>query len=267
MHGTRWPRASAWPEILGDDAARADYAHWLEQGQKSFDSELWNGEYYQMSRSIANGHQSTGIMLAGMDGPVVRPPVRPGLCLPPDKVRRHSLAAFAHCRQATRPGMPYVNPKDGIAYVNGAWPDGSGPKGEGQWSGPWTGTEYMYASALGYEGLTDQSIAVVSDVYDRYAKRLAPWDHIECGDHYYRPMGVWAVLLSLQGFRWDAARQSLGFTPRVHPHDHRSLFCTPQGWGDYYAQTSKGERQHRLALKSGTLTLRAGETLTLTWRA
>ena len=243
-------------EVLGDDAAQEDYARWLAQGQKSFDSELWNGEYYQMSRSIANGHQSTGIMLAGMVGQWFAHLCDLGYVFPPDKVRGHNLAAFQHCRQATRPGMPLVNPQDGIAYVNANWPDGSGPKGEGQWSAPWTGVEYMYASALGFEGLPDQSVTVVSDVHDRYAKRLAPWDHIECGDHYYRPLGVWAVLLSLQGFRWDAARQSLGFTPRVRPHDHRSLFCTSEGWGDYYAQTQGRRRQHRLALKSGTLMIR-----------
>ena len=243
-------------EILGDDAARADYAHWLEQGQKSFDSELWNGDYYQMSRSIANGHQSTGIMLAGMVGQWFAHLCDLGYVFPPDKVRGHNLAAFQHCRQATRLGMPLVNPQDGIAYVNAHWPDGSGPKGEGQWSAPWTGVEYAYSSALGFEGLPDQAVSVVSDVYDRYAKRLAPWNHIECGDHYYRPMSVWTVLLGLQGFRWDAPRQSLGFTPRVHPHDHRSLFCTSQAWGDYYAKTAAGERQHSLVLKSGTLNLR-----------
>lgn len=243
-------------EIVGDDAAQADYAHWLEQGQKSFDSELWNGDFYQMSRSIANGHQSTGIMLAGMVGQWFAHLCDLGYVFPPDKVRRHNLAALKYCRQATRPGMPLVNPMDGIAYVNAHWPDGSGPKGEGQWSAPWTGVEYAYASALGFEGLTDQAVTVVSDVYDRYAKRLAPWDHIECGDHYYRPLGVWAVLLSLQGFRWDAARQSLGFTARVQPHDHRSLFCTSEAWGDYYAQTQGAQRQHRLALKAGALTVR-----------
>lgn len=243
-------------EVLGDDAAQADYAHWLEQGQKSFDTELWNGDYYQMSRSIANGHQSTGIMLAGMMGQWFAHLCDLGDVLPPDKVRRHNLAAFEHCRQATRAGMPYVNPQDGIAYVNGVWPDGSGPKGEGQWSGPWTGTEYAYASALSYVGLPDQAMAVTSDVHDRYAKRLTPWNHIECGDHYYRPLSVWTVLLGLQGFRWDAPRQSLGFTPRTQPLDHRSLFCTPQGWGDYYAETASGRRQHRLELKSGALTVR-----------
>ncbi len=243
-------------QILGDDETAADYSHWLAQGQKSFDAQLWQGDYYQMSRNVANGHQSTGIMLVGMVGQWFAHLCDLGYVFPEEKVRKHNLAAFAHCRQATRPNMPYVNPQDGIAYVNGVWPDGTGPKGEGQWSGPWTGTEYMYASALGYEGLADQAVTVISDVYDRYAKRLAPWDHIECGDHYYRPLGVWAVLLSLQGFRWDASRQSLGFTPRVRPLDHRSLFCTPQGWGDYYAQTTAGQRQHRLALKSGTLTLR-----------
>lgn len=243
-------------EVLGDDAAQADYTHWLEQGQKSFDAELWNGHYYQMSRSIGDGHQSTGIMLAGMVGQWVAHLCDLGYVFPPDKVRAHNLAAFRYCRQATRPGMPLVNPQDGIAYVNANWPDGSGPKGEGQWSAPWTGIEYMYASALGFEGLTDQAVTVVSDVYDRYVKRRAPWDHIECGDHYYRPLGVWAVLLSLQGFRWDATRYSLGFTPRIQPNDHRSLFCTAAGWGDYYAQTQGKRRQHRLVLKSGTLPLR-----------
>jgi uncharacterized protein (DUF608 family) len=243
-------------EILGDDTTRADYAHWLEEGQKSFDTELWNGKFYQMSRDIANGHQSTGIMLAGMIGQWKAHLCDLGYVFPPDKVRQHLLAAYQYCRQATRPGMPYVNPNDGIAYVNGNWPDGSGPKGEGQWSGPWTGVEYMYASGLGYEGLPEQAVTVASDVYDRYAQRLAPWDHIECGEHYYRPMSVWAVLLGLQGFRWDATAQSLGFTPQVSPLNHRSVFCTAAGWGDYTAQTSAGQRRHSLALRAGTLPLR-----------
>ena len=268
--------------VMGDAETEADYMNWLTHGQKSFNDELWQGQYYQMSRSIANNHQSTGIMLAGMVGQWFAHMCDIGYVFPKDKVQKHNLAAFKYCQQATRPGMPYVNPQDGVAYINGYWPDGSGPKGEGQWSGPWTGTEYMFASALGYEGIADKSVQVVSDVYDRYAKRLSPWDHIECGDHYYRPLGVWAVLLSLQGFRYDATRQSIGFTPRTTPESHRSLFCTSQGWGDYTASKANGNRQHLLMLKSGTLMLReltvglsesegispgAGLTVTLNGRA
>ena len=64
--------------------------------------------------------------------------------------------------------MPYVNPDDGIAYINGFWPHGGTPEGDGQWSGPWTGVEYMFASSLAYVGRADLAETVTTDVYDRY---------------------------------------------------------------------------------------------------
>ena len=32
------------------------------------------------------------------------------------------------------------------------------------------------------------------------------WNHVECGDHYYRAMSSWAVLLGATGFKIDVPR-------------------------------------------------------------
>ena len=241
--------------ILGDSKTEADYSLWLEKGKKSFESELWNGHYYQMARDINAGTQNTGILLAGTVGQWFADLCDLGDILPRDHVKLHNEAAFHYCRQKTRPGMWYVNPDDGIAYINGFWPHGGTPEGEGQWNGPWTGIEYMFSSSLASLGRTDLAITVTTDVYNRYVHRRAPWDHIECGEHYFRPLSVWTVLLAMQGFRWDAIRRSLGFTPRISPENHRSLFCTAAGWGEYFAITSGGRRIHRVLHQAGKLAL------------
>ncbi len=241
--------------VLGDTKTEANYTRWLEKGKKSFESELWNGHYYQMARDIKTGTENTGILLAGTVGQWFADLCDLGDILPREHVTAHNLAAFHYCRQKTRPGMPYVNPHDGIAYINGFWPHGGTPEGEGQWSGPWTGIEYMFSSSLAYLNQTDLATTVTTDVYDRYVHCRAPWDHIECGEHYFRPLSVWTVLLGLQGFRWDAIRRSLGFTPRISETDHRSLFCTAAGWGEYYARTTGGRRVHRVVHQAGRLAL------------
>ena len=113
----------------------------------------------------------------------------------------------------------------------------------------------MFASALAYVGRADLAETVTTDVYDRYVKRRAPWNHTECGQHYFRALSVWTILLGMQGFRWDAIRRSLGFTPRISPENHRSLFCTAAGWGEYFANTVGGRRIHRILLQAGKLAL------------
>ena len=241
--------------VLGDAETEANYAQWLENGKKSFESQLWNGQYYQMARDVAAGTQNTGILLAGTVGQWYADLCDLGDILPRDHVKLHNEAAFHYCRQKTRPGMPYVHPDDGIAYINGFWPHGGTPAGEGYWSGPWSGIEYMFASSLAYLGRTDLAVTVVTDVYNRYIHRRAPWDHVECGDHYFRPLSVWSVLLALQGFRWDAIRRSLGFTPRISQANHHSLFCTANGWGEYSALNSGVRRIHRVLHQSGKLAL------------
>jgi hypothetical protein len=241
--------------VLNDTETEANYALWLEKGKKSFESELWNGQYYQMAHDIHSGAKETGILLAGTVGQWYADICDLGDILPRDHVKLHNEAVFHYCRQKTRPGMPYVNPDDGIAYINGFWPRGGTPEGEGQWSGPWTGMEYMFAATLANLGRTDLAVIVTSDVYNRYVYRRAPWDHIECGEHYFRPLSVWTVLLALQGFRWDAIRRSLGFTPRISETNHRSLFCTAAGWGEYFAQTVGARRIHRVVHRAGKLAL------------
>ncbi len=241
--------------VLGDTKVEADYTQWLEKGKKSFESELWNGHYYQMARDITTGIQNTGILLAGTAGQWFADICDLGNVLPHDHVKSHNEQAFHYCRQKTRPGMWYVNPDDGIAYINGFWPHGGKPEGDGQWSAPWTGVEYMFASSLAYAGRADLAETVTTDVYDRYVKRRAPWNHTECGQHYFRALSVWTILLGMQGFRWDAIRRSLGFTPRVSPENHRSLFCTAAGWGEYFANTTGGRRIHRVLLQAGKLAL------------
>src|SRR3954452_10134339 len=90
----------------------------------------------------------------------------------------------------------------------------------------WSGQEYATAATLIQRGLVDEGVRMVKAVSDRYDGRLRtkmallncgagdgggnPFGDDECGKRYARAMSSWSVLLALEGFRYDAAAQTIG---------------------------------------------------------
>ncbi len=267
MYGTSVYVASVWlaglraaaemGKLLGDEEAVKNYSLLYQKARRSFIEELWNGEYFILYNDLATGRKDTCCMLDQMNGQWYANMLDLGYILPQDQVKSAITACYKYNRKPVQQGMAYVDWQKGECWVNGTWPRGGAtvPEIGGQWGSPWTGTEYMFASLLIYEGMVKEGLEVVKAVYDRYNYAGLTWNHIECGMHYFRPMDSLTILLALQGFNYNAPNASLTLKPRLNPQNHQSPFVVPTAWG-IFSQEVKGEKQvDSLTVKRGKLVL------------
>ena len=107
------------------------------------------------------------------------------------------------------------------------------------------------------EGMIEQGMQLVKAARDRHnGVHRNPWNEIECGDHYARPMASWMLLEGAAGRVYDAWRDMLAFDPRVTPDDFRSFFITAAGWGTFSQVRGPGRQRNVLRLAWGELELR-----------
>jgi non-lysosomal glucosylceramidase len=75
-----------------------------------------------------------------------------------------------------------------------------------------TGFEYTAAVGMLYEGLTEEGLAAIRDIRERYdGRKRNPFDEAECGFHYARAMAAWSAIPALTGFRCSAVDGVLRF--------------------------------------------------------
>jgi len=249
--------ASEMGKILGDEEAVKNYSALYRKARQSFIEELWNGEYFILYNDVATGRKDTCCMLDQMNGQWYAHMLDLGYILPQDMVRSAITACYKYNRKPLQQGMAYIDWQKGECWVNGAWPRGGAtvPEIGGQWGSPWTGTEYMFASLLIYEGMLKEGLDVVRAVYDRYNAAGLTWNHVECGWHYFRPMDSLTILFALQGFNYDAPNAALTLKPRLNPSSHQSPFIVPTGWGIFSQEIKGGKQVDSLTLKRGKLVL------------
>ena len=116
-----------------------------------------------------------------------------------------------------------------------------------------TGFEYAFAGLLISEGFIDEGIKAVKAIRDRYdgAKRN-PWNEIECGSNYARPMASFALLPIFSGFTFDLPNKHIGFAPIVSG-DYKAFFSVGTGWGNYIRKPGK----HTVDIIEGSLCLKS----------
>jgi hypothetical protein len=109
------------------------------------------------------------------------------------------------------------DPEQGL--INASYPKGRKPRFRThqnlQAAGNWTGIEYANAALMIEMGMVDEGEAVIRSVHDRYVRSGRRWNHVECGDHYFRAMSSWTTMLALTGFRVDAPHGKISFDPKV----------------------------------------------------
>lgn len=118
-----------------------------------------------------------------------------------------------------------------------------------------TGFEYAFAGLLISEGFVEEGVEVVRAIRDRYdgAKRN-PWNEIECGSNYARPMASFALLPIFSGFTFDMPNGRIGFSPVVSG-DFRCFWSVGTGWGDFV----RTETAYTLLLADGHVELKSIE--------
>ena len=214
---------------MGDAKKAARWNGWYAKGVKSFEK-LWNGEYYVLWKEmLKNGRVDECCMTDQIDGDWFTALMGWGPVLPMERIKAALAAIFRY----------NYNSEDGL--MNATYPPGKQPRISTymnmQADAPWTGIEYAIASMFIDYGMLREGIAITRNIYTRYQRAGRIWNHVECGDHYYRAMSSWALLLSLSGFRMDVPGQTLTITPAIRQEEFRAPYVSASSWGSYSHDT------------------------------
>ncbi|RLF25291.1 MAG: hypothetical protein DRM97_02380 [Thermoprotei archaeon] len=245
---------------LGEEEYARKVSSLFEKAKENLEKLLWNGEYYDLWYDPLSGRRDRCCMADQLNGQWYANMCSLGRLLPEDHVRSALKAIIKYNKK----------PEEGL--VNGAYPDGKRPAMHGnmkypnntqidwlissQSDTPWTGTEYAVASLLIQEGLVKEGLEVAREVYERYAQAGMTWNHIECGEHYYRAMSVWAILLALEGLHYNASRGVLSFMPIINEDDFKAPFALLGSWGSMVQRRSGRRQENLILLRYGSLRLR-----------
>ncbi len=116
-----------------------------------------------------------------------------------------------------------------------------------------TGFEYAFAGLLIREGFQEEGLTVIRSVRDRYdGKKRNPWNEIECGNNYARPMATFALLPIFSGMEFDLPHGHVGFSPLLEG-DFRCPWSLGNAWGNF----ERTEKSVTLSLCDGSLSLRS----------
>ncbi len=190
---------------LGELEQVEAWQYLLGKASVSFVSRLWNGEYFNLWVSETGkdeccmSDQLSGEWYTGLMGI--------GHSVPKDKILGALRAVNEH-NFTTEQGL-----------INASYPKGSKMHFKThqnlQAAGNWTGIEYANAALMIDQGMVDQGLQVIRTVHDRYTRSGRRWNHVECGDHYFRAMSSWSTLLALTGFKVDEPKKRIAFAPKV----------------------------------------------------
>jgi uncharacterized protein (DUF608 family) len=188
------------------ESDRADYWRGLyERGVRSLESKLWNGRYYMLWRDDVSGIVDEACMSDQMSGDWFCGVMGWGAICRPARIRR-----------ALKSIVEY-NFKPSVGLINASYPPGVphrvAASGNMQAEATWTGIEYTVAALLILHGMLGEGLAIVRDIHNRYLQSGRFWNHVECGDHYYRAMSSWTLLLAFSGFCLDVPNSRLSFRP------------------------------------------------------
>ncbi len=225
---------------LGEKQQEEYWSALLEKASASFVRRLWNGEYFNLWVSDTgvdeccmsdqlSGEWYTGIMGIGRSVPLDK--ILGAL----RAVHNHNFDSEHGLLNATYPPgrkMHFKTHQNLQAVAN------------------WTGIEYANAAMMIDFGMVEEGLAVLRTVYDRYARSGRRWNHVECGDHYFRAMSSWSTLLAVTGFKVDTPNKSISFGAKID--GLVAPWFLPSGYG---VVASKGRRTE-IECRNGALAFR-----------
>nr|MDO8088505.1 GH116 family glycosyl hydrolase [Candidatus Sigynarchaeum springense] len=213
---------------IGDKANAAKWDALLAKAAPAFVDKLWNGEYFNLW--IDQDRRDEMCMTDQLSGEWFTHLMGLGNSIPADRVKAALAAVFKH----------NFSVESGL--INGSYPADKKRSFPAHYNGqamaPWTGVEYAIGSMMIDHGMVNEGIAVVDTIHDRYMRAGRYWNHVECGDHYYRAMCSWAVLLAATGFKLDVPKQAMRIAPRASGDVHAPWFSST-AWGTFSWKGSK----------------------------
>jgi Predicted bile acid beta-glucosidase len=244
-------------EAVGDKKAAAQYREIFRRGQKNYESQLWNGEFFiqKYDQALQKKYQyGEGCLSDQLLGQWLGMVAGLGRFLDEAKIKKALESIYRYNFRENFYDFANVQRTYALADEKGlllcTWPRGGRPPLPFPYSDEvWTGLEYHVASHLIYEGMVKEGLTLVKAARQRYdGRRRNPWDEVECGHHYARAMSSWGLLLALSGFNYSVPEGRLGFAPALRPEDFRTFWSLGSTWG-FYEQKAGAENTFSCMLK------------------
>ncbi|XP_065657388.1 non-lysosomal glucosylceramidase isoform X2 [Hydra vulgaris] len=207
-----------------------------------------NGKWYTHVMDPAHPYNVLGscTFIGGMYGQWWAYILNLGYLLPQEHIKSHLKYTY------TRNFVPSFDPKTqsprafcdqrDSGWVIGVWDDGTKPASPLYYTSEiaWSGVIYPFAAMLIEEGLTKEGLDVLEKTRYFYdGTRRSPWNEIECGDHYARPLSSFALFHIASGQSWSYTYKDnvhLGFHPKLNADDFCGFFVLGTCWGTYKQQ-------------------------------
>lgn len=256
---------------MGDEAFARRCRTIFETGRRQIDALLFNGEYYYQ-RADPNHTRAVGAYdgchIDQVFGDSWSWQVGLGRILDEKQVKTslRSLWRYNYTpdvgpyRRAHPAGRWYAMPGEG-GLLMCTWPRGDSQRVRQSFDAYFNecmnGFEYQAAWHMIAEGMTQEGLAIVRTIHDRYhPARRNPWNEVECGDHYARSMASYGVYLILCGFEYHGPKRRIGFAPRLSPKSFRCAFTAAEGWGSFVQKVSGSRLTATLEIRWGLLRLK-----------
>jgi len=247
--------------IVGDSEYREYLSKIYQEAGEKLLKYLWNGEYLDLWYDPISGKRDKGCSSSQLDGQMfLSLQLDMGYAIDREKVLSILKAIYNY------------NFKSEEGLINGSYPGIPRPAYTGdmplpndtgltyaissQIDTPWTGIEFEVAAYMIYEGMVKEAIDILKAIHERYARYGEYWNHIECGEHYYRAMDSWLVLMAIENLFYNGFEAKLRFAPRMSKEMFRGLITVIGGWG--LAEQSVKDKEHRVAmhLEKGSIYVR-----------
>lgn len=233
----------------------------FESGSRLYDETCWNGEHYRQVVELNKydyqyddgcaSDQLLGQWWAHVCGL--------GYVLPKDRVkaalesifRRNFREDFAGFEQKPR---QYAM-EDERGLLNATYEKGQRPNVPLLYSDEvWSGVEYALASLMMYEGMADKAMQLVKAARDRYSGFVRnPFNEIECGDHYVRPMSAYSLLLAATGIQFDRRTGILLFAPNWPGDGLKTFFVAGKAYETLHLSTANERFEASIEVKYGEI--------------
>ena len=251
-------------KIEGETDLAGAYRERYKKGRKIIEDELWNGEYYIQvydAQQYKETQYGTGCLSDQLLGQWWAHVLGLGYVLDPERVRKALASIYKYNFRKDfvgfeqKPRIYACDTDKGLLCCT--WPKGERPEGQAILYADevWTGIEYQVAGHMLWEGMVDEAFHIIKAARDRYdGTKRNPWNEVECGDHYVRPMSSWWMLEAAAGYRWNGRDQSLAFEPRIENGEFGCFFVTDTGWGSFSESNPPGAQEEMLRIAYGEVT-------------
>lgn len=216
--------ASRMAEDLGEQHLNLKWQAILTKGKESFVNKLWNRDYFNLW--VDEDMIDECCMTDQIDGQWYVQLLGLGNFIPQQLIQE-AMKSILKYNYHTETGL-----------INASYPPNTKPTlytyHNVQALANWSGIGYAFASALLENGMVEEAVELSKNIDRTYFEGGRTFDHEECGDHYYRAMASWSILLSVTGFKLDIPKSTVMIAPPLE--SLKAPWFMPSGFGHFIKQ-------------------------------